>query len=246
MRKLRQHITGGLLTTSLLLVAPQMHARLTRLFGPLHPKNNLEDCSPAVRKHLTKIDKKWGPAQFDCRGGFVRSLYFPVDSLAAHEINRFVKDYWRLFDSEPVSLIDAGTPWRVFVLKRHGLPFHAREIDSGTRPGPDGGTLAFYDVGIEAAFPAGFSAKPAIDKERANAEALKIAARRGHLPNRIESTDLVIRNHCLKDSTPELVWWVSIQEKGNKKSVSCFIDANTGKACEWYQGCASSSDAFEM
>jgi hypothetical protein len=104
--------------------------------------------------------------------------------------------------------------------------------------------MYFVDLFPDDTVPSDFSIAPGITKETAVAEALRLAAKREHLPISLQSSELVIRNQCLKAFTPQLVWWIKITEAGNKKAVSCFIDAKSGKACE--PGCSSSSDLFEM
>lgn len=247
MRKPTKRLTEVFFATSLLLVATTTHARLER--GPLKPRDNVKECRDSVQKELASIDKKWGRVQFDCQLGYVRSLYLPAGSLADREINRFVKRYWRLFDDDKVSLADAGYPWQTSIFKRAGLPVHAGTIDSGQGPGPRGDKLAFYELAPAFEIPAGFSVKPRIPKDQAISKAVGISAKRGHSPNHVEGTELIIRDECLNlkefEVKPELVWWIRIRESGNKKLVSCFIDAVTGEACT-RNGCSSSNDAFSL
>lgn len=255
MRKSSERLTAALVTAIIIGGPSIAHARFTRLFGKaLEPKNNIGECLAPVRKHIARINtSKWGAIQFDCnRDGYVRSLYMSPESRAFAEIKQFVNAYWQIFDAKPVSLIDGGGPWPTLVFMRGGLPFHVGDIDTGRRSGPDGLEMAFVDLRpVEDALPTGFVFKPGISKDRADAEALRIAAKRGHPPYKIENTELVVRLSCLNNqpdlhNQPELVWWVRIRETGNRKPVACFIDASTGKACEWNEGCSSSSDAFEL
>jgi len=249
MRKPRKRLAEALIATSLFLAAPIAHARLSR--GEIKPSNNIRNCLPSVREEFAKIStKQWGPVYFDCAEGFVRSLVFPAGSRADRKINEFLKRHWRLFDGGPVSLVDAGYPWQTSVYKRAGLPFHAGEIDSGRGPGPDGSTMAFYDLAPAFELPVGFSTKARIAKDKAASHALAIAAKRGHLPVHVERTALIIRSECLTLAThpphAELVWWVQIRESDNKSPVACFIDAGTGEVCRRNSGCSSSTDAFAL
>jgi hypothetical protein len=223
-------------------------ARFTRMFGsPLRPKDNAADCLPSVRKALANVDReRWGSIRFDCANGYVRSLYFPSQSRGAMDIGGFTKANWHLFDSEPVELIDAGTPFLTVVRRRRGLRFHTSELDSGERPASDGSAMAFFDLGKDDSLPVGFSTSTFTSQVEASAKSLTIAAKRGHLPNQTQDEELIIANHCLEDFKPKLVWFVRIRETGNPKNVDCSIDAHTGEACRWNGGCSSSSDLFEQ
>lgn len=246
MRKPSERLSAVILAAALLFAAPAAHARFTRLFGKaLKPKNNADACTPKIQKELKNIDvQRWGPVQFDCKDGTVWSLYVATDSPVALDIGQFAETYWKLFGEDRLRLLDTGTPWATMVRKRRGLSSLGRQVDAGPRPGPNGGLMYFVDLLPYDSIPEDFAVEPGITKETAIAEGLKIAAKRGHLPNLVQSSELVIRNQCLKAFVPQLVWWIKIQEAGNRNPVSCFIEAKTGKACE--PGCSSSSDPFTM
>lgn len=224
-------------------------AHLTRMFGAaLHPKDNESDCRPEVQRELRRIDhQRWGDIQFDCRGGFVQSLFFSTNSILASELPAFAKQYWRLFDPEGMDLVDAGYPELSIMRHRQGILFETGYVNFGKRPGPKGGDMLFADFFGEGALPNDFSVRPRVSKKKASARALAAAAMRKHPPNRVVGTDLIIINHCSEKSVPQLVWWVKVSEAKAGRPAACFIDATSGIACQFNDGCTNSSiDGFEL
>ena len=238
----------------LLLQASLAHARFTRLFGvPITPKDNTAECNVDVQKELGLIDhKKWGSLRFDCSGGYIKSLYLSPDSQIGKSIIRFANEHWKLFDSEHISLVEDGTPWPKIVRTRFGIGFHSRDLDKGIRPLAGGGTILFYDFGSVMAEPQpGFDISPKTTGEAAKIKALQYTEKnRGHLPNKVKSVELIIRDYCVSNANPPpkpyLVWWVRIKEAKNSNLVSCFVDATTGELCGLNGPCYSVSDSFEM
>lgn len=250
MPKLRERqLLKHLLTAAAVLISSPLHA-ITGSSGPgrpLSPKDNIGECSPVVQRELVSVNAgKWGRFRFDCRDGYVSTLYTPINSPISEKLNLFIGAHWKLFDREPIAIVNNGDVrgLRTIVRKRLGLPFQDGTLSTGRDALPDKSMLDYFYFYSGQSLPDGFNVHPRIPKAAAIKSALELAARRKHLPNKLTNTELVIR-HCQKRNWyPSLVWWIHIKESNNASPVTCFIDAESGSACYDINRCDSANDGF--
>lgn len=233
-----------ILVASTLMVAPRVGA-LADTGIPTSPKNNVRDCNPTVQRELKDVAANdWGAFKLDCRDGYVGTLYVPQASRIDKRLREFVRAHWRLFDSMPVLVIDDGAPLgsRTIVLRRRGLPYHAGRVKFGLLE--DNSHVEHFYFHPQS-IPDEFSASPRISKETAIETSLTLAAGRGHLPNKVKKSELIIRHCSRRSSHPHLVWWIQISA-GTKNTVTCFIDAESGQTCYGSERCHSTDDVINL
>lgn len=233
------------LVATTFMVAPRVRA-IAGPGTPKSPKDNVRECNPTVQRELKAVaSNDWGRFRLDCRDGYVSTLYVSFESRIYKRLSAFVSAHWRLFDNMPVSVINDGAPrgLRTIVLRRRGLPYHAGNVLQGLSEDKSLVEHFYFNVNPNKSIPDDFDVNPRTSKETAIATSLILAATRGHLPNKVKKSELIIRHCRRRSSHPHLVWWIQISA-GTKNTVTCFIDAESGQTCYGIERCNSTDDVY--